>query len=137
MPVSKKSYIEGKKQEAEKASQEQMDNIFATISALGSGNSNTSEIVTEKEQRRVEQDFKTVTTSLTDSVESNPVEQKDEKPGYVSLVLPNSLKKKWKIYSTQHNMSLTDCLKLGMKLLEELEQQKKIKIEGGFVTFNA
>ena len=100
---------------------------MTAISGLGSGNStnsNTSEIKTENESR-VGEDFKTVTNSA------------DDKPGYVSLVIPNSLKKKWKLYSTQHSMSLTDCLKLGMKLLEEMEQQGKIKIEDGFVTLNA
>lgn len=127
MPVTKKSAIEDKKKQAELASENQMQDLMAAISGLGSGNStdsNTSEIKTENENR-VGADFKTVT---------NPA---DDKPGYVSLVIPNSLKKKWKLYSTHHSMSLTDCLKLGMKLLEEMEQQGKIKIEDGFVTLNA
>lgn len=127
MPVTKKSAIEDKKKQAELASENQMQDLMAAISGLGSGNStdsNTSEIKTENESR-VGEDFKTVTNSA------------DDKPGYVSLVIPNSLKKKWKLYSTQHSMSLTDCLKLGMKLLEEMEQQGKIKIEDGFVTLNA
>lgn len=127
MPVTKKSAIEDKKKQAELASENQMQDLMTAISGLGSGNStnsNTSEIKTENESR-VGEDFKTVT---------NPT---DDKPGYVSLVIPNSLKKKWKLYSTQHSMSLTDCLKLGMKLLEEMEQQGKIKIEDGFVTLNA
>ena len=127
MPVTKKSAIEDKKKQAELASENQMQDLMAAISGLGSGNStdsNTSEIKTENESR-VGEDFETVTNSA------------DDKPGYVSLVIPNSLKKKWKLYSTQHSMSLTDCLKLGMKLLEEMEQQGKIKIEDGFVTLNA
>ena len=127
MPVTKKSTIEDKKKQAELASENQMQDLMTAISGLGSGNntnSNTSEIKTENESR-VGEDFKTVTNSA------------DDKPGYVSLVIPNSLKKKWKLYSTQHSMSLTDCLKLGMKLLEEMEQQGKIKIEDGFVTLNA
>ena len=127
MPVTKKSAIEDKKKQAELASENQMQDLMAAISGLGSGNStdsNTSEIKTENESR-VGEDFKTVTNSA------------DDKPGYVSLVIPNSLKKKWKLYSTQHSMSLTDCLKLGMKLLEEMEQQGKIRIEDGFVTLNA
>ena len=131
MPVTKKSAIEDKKKQAELASENQMQDLMTAISGLGSGNStnsNTSEIKTENESRVGEdfkKDFKTVTNSA------------DDKPGYVSLVIPNSLKKKWKLYSTQHSMSLTDCLKLGMKLLEEMEQQGKIKIEDGFVTLNA
>ena len=127
MPVTKKSAIEDKKKQAELASENQMQDLMAAISGLGSGNStdsNSFEIKTENESS-VGDDFKTVT---------NPT---DDKPGYVSLVIPNSLKKKWKLYSTQHSMSLTDCLKLGMKLLEEMEQQGKIKIEDGFVTLNA
>lgn len=127
MPVTKKSAIEDKKKQAELASENQMQDLMTAISGLGSANStnsNTSEIKTENESR-VGEDFKTVTNSV------------DDKPGYVSLVIPNSLKKKWKLYSTQHSMSLTDCLKLGMKLLEEMEQQGKIKIEDGFVTLNA
>ena len=130
MPVTKKSAIEDKKKQAELASENQMQDLMAAISGLGGGNStdsNTSEIKTENESR-VGEDFKTVTNSATPA---------DDKPGYVSLVIPNSLKKKWKLYSTQHSMSLTDCLKLGMKLLEEMEQQGKIKIEDGFVTLNA
>ena len=127
MPVTKKSAIEDKKKQAELASENQMQDLMAAISGLGSGNStdsNSFEIKTENESN-VGEDFKTVTNST------------DDKPGYVSLVIPNSLKKKWKLYSTQHSMSLTDCLKLGMKLLEEMEQQGKIKIEDGFVTLNA
>lgn len=127
MPVTKKSAIEDKKKQAELASENQMQDLMTAISGLGSGNStdsNSFEIKTENESR-VGEDFKTVTNSA------------DDKPGYVSLVIPNSLKKKWKLYSTQHSMSLTDCLKLGMKLLEEMEQQGKIRIEDGFVTLNA
>lgn len=129
MPVTKKSAIEDKKKQAELASENQMQDLMAAISGLGSGkstDSNSFEIKTENESN-VGEDFKTVT---------NPATSADDKPGYVSLVIPNSLKKKWKLYSTQHSMSLTDCLKLGMKLLEEMEQQGKIKIEDGFVTLN-
>jgi len=84
-------------------------------------------------------DFKTVTTfteTKPQDIQNTEAEQKDDKPGYVSLVIPNSLKKKWKLYSTVHGMSLTDSLKLGMKLLEEMEQKGKIRIEGGFLTIN-
>lgn len=133
MPVTKKTFLEEKKQEAAKASQEQMNDIFATISALGTTNSNTSEMKALTEQNNASQDFKTVTTV---NLQTDDESQSDEKPGYISLVIPNNLKKKWKIFSAMHNMSLTNSLKLGMKLLEELEQNKKIKIEGGFVTFN-
>ncbi len=136
MPVTKKSFLEERTKEANKASQAQMNDIFNAISVLGSNDSNSSEIIAIPEQDRGKQDFNTVTNTETHSAEGIHNEPKDEKPGYVSVVIPNSLKKKWKIFGMQHNMSLTDCLKLGMKLLEEMEQQKKIRIEGGFITFN-
>ena len=134
MPVTKTSAIEDKKKQAEQASENQMQDLMAAISGLGtSKGSNSFEIkaepaeekISDTKEGREEDNFKTVT---------NPA---DDKPGYVSLVIPNSLKKKWKLYSTQHGMSLTDSLKLGMKLLEEMEAQGKIKIEEGFLTLNA
>lgn len=142
MPSIKKARVEEIKKEAEIASEKQMQDIFAAISGLGSSkseqtqpapseNSNTFEIKQTKVNTESSQDFKTVTTSS----EQNDA-PKNDKPGYVSLVIPNSLKKKWKLYSAAHGMSLTDCLKLGMKLLEEMEQQGKIKIEEGFLTIN-
>ena len=106
-----------------------MNDIFAAISELG----------TNAPSANQEAEIKTVTTKndiapnqVTESI-SEP-EAKDDKPGYVSLVIPNSLKKKWKLFSTVHGMSLTDCLKLGMKLLEEMEMKGTIKIEDGFLT---
>ena len=144
MPT-KKLTLDEKKREAELASEEQMNDLSAAILSLGassantesSRNGNTSEMHTETASPA--RDFKTVTTfteTKPQDVQNTEAEQKDDKPGYVSLVIPNSLKKKWKLYSTVHGMSLTDSLKLGMKLLEEMEQKGKIRIEGGFLTIN-
>ena len=140
MPVTKKSKLEEKVREAEKASEEQMNDLTAAIMGLGSNHSdsaaapssNTSTTKTEVDNRTVTSVAQEEPSRITTDTDS-----KDEKPGYVSLVIPNSLKKKWKLYSTVHGMSLTDCLKLGMKLLEEMEQQGKIRIEGGFLTINS
>ena len=157
MPVTKKSSLEEKKRQAEQASENQMQDLMAAISGLGTGNStsektsneknsNSFEINTETTQNnsltsqkegREGDNFKTVTKYLDAEKNSGTSsESKDDKPGYVSLVIPNGLKKKWKLYSMQHGMSLTDCLKLGMKLLEEMEGQGRIKIEDGFITLN-
>lgn len=140
MPVTKKSKLEEKVREAEKASEEQMNDLTAAIMGLGSNHSdsvatpssNSSTAKTEVDNRTVTSVAQEEPSRITTDTDS-----KDEKPGYVSLVIPNSLKKKWKLYSTVHGMSLTDCLKLGMKLLEEMEQQGKIRIEGGFLTINS
>mgnify|MGYP007069896583 FL=1 len=124
--------LEEKKKEAEKASNEQMSDLYDVISSLGTSsekNTNSSEIKSDEGQGGAGDNFKTVTTPSSS--------EQDDKPGYVSLVIPNSLKKKWKLYSAQHEMSLTDSLKLGMKLLEQMENQGKIKIEGGFLTINS
>ena len=138
MPVTKKSAIEDKKRQAEQASENQMQDLMAAISGLGAKDSNTFEI--DKDSPKtvpVESNFKTVTNNSTLEKNTDTSDSKDDKPGYVSLVIPNSLKKKWKLYSAQHSMSLTDCLKLGMKLLEEMEQKGKISIGDGFLTFSA
>lgn len=138
MPVTKKSAIEDKKRQAEQASENQMQDLMAAISGLGVKDSNTFEMNNESEKTApVENKFKTETNNSVVENNSNISDTKDDKPGYVSLVIPNSLKKRWKLYSAQHSMSLTDCLKLGMKLLEEMEQKGKISIGDGFLTFSA
>ena len=145
MPVTKRSNLDEKRRDAEKASEEQMNDLYAAISGLGSSshkNSNSLEIEKSVNPSRGGDNFKTVSNAVTqnslpqEEPAENASETKDDKPGYVSLVIPNSLKKKWKLYSAQHEMSLTDCLKLGMKLLEQMENQGKIKIEEGFLTIN-
>ena len=125
MPSIKKARVEEIKKEAEIASEKQMQDIFAAISGLGSSKPEQTQPAPSENSNT----FEIKQTKVNDA-------PKNDKPGYVSLVIPNSLKKKWKLYSAAHGMSLTDCLKLGMKLLEEMEQQGKIKIEEGFLTIN-
>ena len=140
MPSIKKARVEEIKREAEIASEKQMNDIYAAISGLGSSTTSQSR-KTEPETETPAPEIKTVTkpaaAEVAPVVTTSEPESKDDKPGYVSLVIPNSLKKKWKMYSTMHGMSLTDCLKLGMKLLEEMEQKGTIRIEEGFLTINA
>lgn len=140
MPSIKKARVEEIKREAEIASEKQMNDIYAAISGLGSNAASQSR-KTEPEPETPAPEIKTVTkpaaAEVAPVVTTSEPESKDDKPGYVSLVIPNSLKKKWKMYSTVHGMSLTDCLKLGMKLLEEMEQKGTIRIEEGFLTINA
>ncbi len=140
MPSIKKARVEEIKREAEIASEKQMNDIYAAISGLGSNPASQSR-KTEPEPETPAPEIKTVTkpaaAEVAPVVTTSEPESKDDKPGYVSLVIPNSLKKKWKMYSTVHGMSLTDCLKLGMKLLEEMEQKGTIRIEEGFLTINA
>ena len=137
MPSIKKARVEEIKREAEIASEKQMNDIYAAISGLGS---NTASQSRKTEHETPAPEIKTVTkpaaAEVAPVVTTSEPESKDDKPGYVSLVIPNSLKKKWKMYSTVHGMSLTDCLKLGMKLLEEMEQKGTIRIEEGFLTIN-
>lgn len=139
MPSIKKARVEEIKREAEIASEKQMNDIYAAISGLGSNTTSQSR-KTEPEPENPAPEIKTVTkpaaAEVAPVVTTSEPESKDDKPGYVSLVIPNSLKKKWKMYSTVHGMSLTDCLKLGMKLLEEMEQKGTIRIEEGFLTIN-
>ena len=139
MPSIKKARVEEIKREAEIASEKQMNDIYAAISGLGSNTASQSRI-TEREPETPALEIKSVTkpaaAEVAPVVTTSEPESKDDKPGYVSLVIPNSLKKKWKMYSTVHGMSLTDCLKLGMKLLEEMEQKGTIRIEEGFLTIN-
>lgn len=139
MPSIKKARVEEIKREAEIASEKQMNDIYAAISGLGSNTASQSRKI-EPEPETPAPEIKTVTkpaaAEVAPVVTTSEPESKDDKPGYVSLVIPNSLKKKWKMYSTVHGMSLTDCLKLGMKLLEEMEQKGTIRIEEGFLTIN-
>lgn len=126
MPVTKKINLEEKIRESENASNAQMDDIFSQISGLGATNTKKESTVEENEKKA---EAHSMTVTISESEADN------EKPGYVSLVIPSSLKKQWKIFSTAHGISLSDSIKLGMKLMVEMEQQNKIKIDGGFVTY--
>lgn len=139
MPVTKKIDVQEKKAVSENANKKQINDIFSTISKLGTKtekisnqtehekNSYTFEI-TDKDKSVLLDDFKTVTKKAP--------EENDEKPGYISLVVSNNLKKKWKVYVSEHGMSMTDCIKLSMKLLEDMESSGKIKVDDGIIIYN-
>lgn len=137
MAVTKKINIEAQKREADA----QVDDIMSMISDLGSKSAPVT-AVKEIEEERAPVYTSARTRSSINDVQTGarkrvvPVEISDEKPGYISMVIPTSLKKKWKIFCTQHGMSLTDALKLGMKLLEDMEQNREISIEDGIVSYN-
>jgi len=139
MAVTKKIDIEAQKREADA----QVDDIMSMISGLGSKPAAATVVKEEEEEPApVYTSTSTRTRSSINDVQTGarkrvaPVEIPDEKPGYISMVIPTSLKKKWKIFCTQHGMSLTDALKLGMKLLEDMEQNREISIEDGIVSYN-
>ena len=99
MPSIKKARVEEIKREAEIASEKQMNDIYAAISGLGS---NTTSQSRKSEPETPAPEIKTVTkpaaAEVAPVVTTSEPESKDDKPGYVSLVIPNSLKKKWKMY---------------------------------------
>lgn len=150
MPATKKINMDERKREADAAGKEQVSDIFSMISGLGSSSDDDEpaprRVVTEQaaverkpvakvkpqiEPEEVQAEIPVVTKIKTKKAET----KKENKPGYVSLVISNNLKTKWKTYSSAHGMSLTDCMKLAMKLLEDMEQKEAISIEDGFLTY--
>lgn len=118
----------------------QIGDIFESIQNLGRNSLDedipvAEPVVTRKENPVSEKRIVTKAKSAPVSKVSSPAVKKADKPGYVSLVIPNSLKTEWKIYSSEHRMTLTECMKLAMKLLKEMEQKEAITIEDGFITY--
>ena len=134
MPAVQKINEKTLRDESNRATQNDVSDILASIQSLGNQTQpvirTRSETVHVQEQKKIEPQIETVAVSSPVSAES-----KDDKPGYISLVIPNSMKKKWKMYCTQHEISLTDCIKLAMKNLEVMEQQQIIKIDSGVVIY--
>lgn len=146
MAVNKKINLDETKKRADEAGKEQINDIMSMISDLGSESSGAvqeeetvaaRETVTKKTAAESsEGSVKIRTESKTSaSTVKKTTSAKDSKPGYISLVIPNSLKTKWKVYSSEHGMSLTDCMKMAMKLLEDMEQKEAISVEDGFITY--
>jgi len=132
MAATKKVNYENLKQEADQSTTEQVDDIFNAINSLGS----SSVSVSSKSSASYEE---TDDTPIIRRASKKTEIQKKEKKGnggYVSLVIPDNLKTKWKVFCTEHGVSLTDSIKLGMKLLMEMEDQKMITIEDGVITMN-
>ena len=139
MPAVQKINEKSLKDESNKATKDDVTDIFAQLGALGSSPKSErpaetapvqqkNKFQSEEKPRQIETVANTVsTTSLA--------EAKDDKPGYISLVIPNSLKKKWKLYCMQHEISLTDCIKMAMINLEKMEESKMIEIDGNTITY--
>lgn len=128
------------KDELAKRAESQNNSNMAFLDALSNlEKSSTSSPVENETVTSVEEDTieeipvitskpKRVNKTVTSSV-------KEEKPGYVSLVITPSLKKKWKTYCSERGLSLTDCIKLSMRLLEDMERKEAISIEDGVLSY--
>lgn len=137
MAATVKKDIEKLKQDSEQATNNQVNDIFDAISKLGANDSEKveSEPVREESFEEEEPIIRRTVRPAAKPIATKKVKG-DDKRGFISLVVSPSLKTKWKTYSTNHGMSLTDCIKLGMKLLEEMEQQGMLQIEDGVVTMS-
>ncbi len=124
------------------AMNEQTTDILSKIGTLGTLSSGdapsyrSNETVTtsaaeEEQEEEIPVKPRTVNKTVTEK-KSIP---KGEKPGYISLVITPSLKKKWKTYCTDHGLSLTDCIKVSMKLLEDMEKKNAISLEDGVLSY--
>lgn len=137
--ANKKVSLEELKQRADQESQNQVNDIFSQISNLGSSNNNKS--VTYEENENIQENEDESTEDIIPVKKRKPVNnktvtsKKEDKPGYVSLVIPNSLKKKWKTFCNEHGISLTDCIKASMKLLEDMERKEAINLEDGVISY--
>ncbi len=155
--INPKNYLE----EANKNTQADVSDIMASISMLGRSSADTvrEPVLHDRESvmshaqapdiqnsgamyRRDEEPRNSVRTVAPNPAPRKPIETvavpvdpKDDKPGYISLVIPNSLKKKWKQYCMNHDLSLTDCIKLAMDNLEQMELNDVIEIQGRFIKY--
>lgn len=136
MPATVKKNYSNLKQESDQATDNQMNDIFAQISSLGLGavTSTPEEEVTVQETVVDEEPI--IKRNIQKSVPAAAKKAKKGNSGYVSLVIPDSIKTKWKVFCSEHGISLTDSIKLGMKLLMEMEDQNMISIEDGVITMN-
>lgn len=132
--ANKKIDIAEKRAEAENAGNEQFNDLASMIASLGS--SSAPEPVTETEESEQPVSVRTVHTVKKTSAPARSKAPTADQVGYVSLVIPTKLKKQWKTYSAEHGLSLTDCIKLGMHLIEELEAGGSISIDNGIITWN-
>lgn len=134
MAATVKKNYSNLKQESEEAATNQMNDIFAAISSLGSAPAKEETEVTVQETTE-EVDEPIIKRSVVKP--AAPVKKaKKGNSGYVSLVIPDNIKTKWKVFCSEHGLSLTDSIKLGMKLLMEMEDQNLLTIEDGVITMN-
>lgn len=116
----------------------QNNDLMNMIGALGAANPVQEEVsnksvtnIEETEQDPIPVARRTVNKTVTEKKSS----AKGEKPGYISLVITPSLKKEWKSYCTEHGLSLTDCIKVSMKLLKDMEKKNMVSLEDGVLSY--
>lgn len=113
----------------------QNSNLMSMIGSLGSGSTITeNEDISNKSVTETEEPVRQATRTVNKTVTAKSG-AKAEKPGYISLVITPTLKKEWKTYCTEHGLSLTDCIKVSMKLLKDMEKKNAISLEDGVLSY--
>ena len=113
----------------------QNSNLMSMIGSLGSGSTITEkEDISNKSVTETEEPVRQATGTVNKTVTAKSG-GKAEKPGYISLVITPTLKKEWKTYCTEHGLSLTDCIKVSMKLLKDMEKKNAISLEDGVLSY--
>jgi len=113
----------------------QNSNLMSMIGSLGqSGTIKDTEDFSNKSVTETEEPVQRISTTVNKTVTAKSG-GKVEKPGYISLVITPTLKKEWKTYCTEHGLSLTDCIKVSMKLLKDMEKKNAISLEDGVLSY--
>lgn len=113
----------------------QNSNLMSMIGSLGqSGIIKDTEDFSNKSVTETEEPVQRISTTVNKTVTAKS-SGKVEKPGYISLVITPTLKKEWKTYCTEHGLSLTDCIKVSMKLLKDMEKKNAISLEDGVLSY--
>lgn len=113
----------------------QNSNLMSMIGSLGqSGTIKDTEDFSNKSVTETEEPVQRISRTVNKTVTAKSG-TKAEKPGYISLVITPTLKKEWKTYCTEHGLSLTDCIKVSMKLLKDMEKKNAISLEDGVLSY--
>lgn len=113
----------------------QNSNLMSMIGSLGqSGTIKDTEDFSNKSVTETEEPVQRISRTVNKTVTAKSG-TKGEKPGYISLVITPTLKKEWKTYCTEHGLSLTDCIKVSMKLLKDMEKKNAISLEDGVLSY--
>ena len=113
----------------------QNSNLMSMIGSLGqSGTIKDTEDFSNKSVTETEEPVQRISRTVNKTVAAKSG-TKAEKPGYISLVITPTLKKEWKTYCTEHGLSLTDCIKVSMKLLKDMEKKNAISLEDGVLSY--
>ena len=113
----------------------QNSNLMSMIGSLGqSGTIKDTEDFSNKSVTETEEPVQRISRTVNKTVTAKSG-IKAEKPGYISLVITPTLKKEWKTYCTEHGLSLTDCIKVSMKLLKDMEKKNAISLEDGVLSY--